>query len=233
MLQSSLENLIVALKYPVILNFKITNVYPNKKHKFLRKGSESSIIWWLTGLKVVLSVTLLISSIFYSVLFYIPVIYILIDQLGTLRTKLLGNSESPIQRAVLVSLVIHYGIQNTFLSELSLIFMIAMVSLSYFAAGWHKMKEPDWRDGTSMKFFLTSYLGLRVKFLNPLFFKYIGILTLLFQCTFVISTFHLNLACIYIGIGFLFHLFLVIIKGVNFFFWTYLSVYMAIFYFVI
>lgn len=121
---------------------------------------------------------------------------------------------------------------------LGLIFIIIQVYISYFFTGFNKLKSPIWRSGNALIWVMNSELfgNMKVqKFLIRSGRSSNLILcwgTILFQLTFPIFASFPQTLFLFLIIGFIFHLTLAIISNLNDFFWTYISAYPLIYFFI-
>lgn len=232
--QASLENLILVIRQPILLNFEFsTPKLFSKRLSFLYFFSNSPGIWILIVVKTILVLFLLISTLlseFYPIL---TLGIILIDFLGIIRMKILPMSDYPLQRAIIVASSIHYFFSDPNLSLLGLIFVFTQLCLAYISSGVHKVNSSAWRNGFAMKKFLVRYFPIEdtnVQGFSKHALKHIGWLVILFELLFPISIFHPNLLFIFIGFGFMFHTFLWVGCAINFFFWTFIATYPIVYF---
>jgi hypothetical protein len=109
----------------------------------------------------------------------------------------------------------------TFQNEFVFLYLGLQVILSYFLAGWHKLKNPHWRIGLSLKNILTLNLP------NG-FYKMMAWAVILFELSFPFCLLGGYYLWTYLGLGILFHLTNVYTLGLNRFFWSWISAYPAV-----
>lgn len=115
-----------------------------------------------------------------------------------------------------------------------LYFISFQLILSYGTAGWIRLFQPKWRDGSDLKLVLRQHtysnkIIWRLIENNRFPLKSTAILILVFECSFVISLFlPTPFFFIYIIFGIIFHLTNAIVMGLNTFVWSFLSAYPAI-----
>jgi len=117
--------------------------------------------------------------------------------------------------------------------ELAFGYLGVQLILSYFIAGWVKIRNPDWRNGEALRqvFAFSAYPaseGLRDWARRPKILLGMSWTVMLFELGFPLTlvsrpTLALGLAC-----AALFHLMNACLFGLNRFFWTWLAVYPAI-----
>ncbi|MFT6970741.1 MAG: hypothetical protein ACJAXX_001307 [Roseivirga sp.] len=233
-LQSSLTELLFFRKYPTILEENILpGMLTSRKATWLAFGNNIPGIWLLMLAKIMAGGLLLFFIFHKNIPFYWPLLMILLDQLGFLRFSLIGRSEAPIQRTVLVALTFHLLLKDETISQAGLVFISLQVGLAYFAAGYHKLKDPKWKKGQAIPLFLARYLN--GTWIKPLLLKYQRVLLLstyavvLFELSFLIGLIHPDLALTFFCIGITFHLGISITSGINEFLWAFVGCYPAVF----
>jgi len=206
----------------------------SKKLSLFIVGSNKPLIHFFMFLKSI-SGGLFLFFLFYDTIpFYLPVLLILFDQLGFFRFRLIGRSETPLIRVVLTSLAIHLYAESSFISEIGLVFISAMLSLAYFASGYQKRKDPKWRNGTGVLNFTQRYLSgtqlysFLMRIQSPL--RLLSYLVVFFELCFFLSLLHPNVAIVLFCFGALFHFGISITAGINEFLWAFTGCYPAIFY---
>lgn len=108
--------------------------------------------------------------------------------------------------------------------------------LSYAVAGFAKLKQPAWRDGTALARFMQTYsripnegptnLGAATIQRAPAMWAWIAIG---FECSFPLAMLNPYLCLAYITIGMTFHLLNFFIFGLNRFFFTWMAAYPALY----
>ncbi len=119
-------------------------------------------------------------------------------------------------------------------SNLAYLYIALQVILSYFISGLNKLKEPKWRSGQALKYFLVSpkyYTPASIRDLTIRHAKLFSLLVLIWELSFPLSLFNLDLLNIYLIIGALFHLGNYFVFGLNRFFWLWISTYPLLIYF--
>lgn len=209
------------------------------------KSSISKIINYIkpfinnSNFKIVLIVRLLISaSIIFFPSFFFPLINLLflIQLLFNIRNTFSLSGADQMRSILLFGLSIMSFKNNFFL--LGGIFIIFQLYISYFFTGYNKLKSPIWRKGSALIYVMNSELfGNRViqSFLikkGQTFNIIICWVVILFQLLFpVMASIPQTIIFVFI-IGFLFHFSLAVISNLNDFFWTFLSAYPVVYYFV-
>jgi hypothetical protein len=234
LIQSSLENLLLAIRIPAINQFRFGNTKLTPKYiNWMKFTFDSPGIWVVSILRLGLSIFLIVSAFYSSIPWYLPISLVILDIAGIHRYYFFPISEVPLQRAVLVAATFHLLFNNPQISLFGLIFITAQLILAYFAAGWHKFKRPSWRNGVSMMKFFRKYLGQNYKnSLNknmPLL-KWMGWLVITFEMLFPLSLIGGSTTLIFFGVGIVFHTTLSLGSGINFFLWTFVGCYPALLY---
>ena len=116
-----------------------------------------------------------------------------------------------------------------------LYYLAIQATLSYTIGGIVKLREPGWRDGSSLqKFILHSEYDIpsRVKILaqNPRLTLLASRCLLFFECSFPVALISPGVCRIYLAAGLVFHLLNFYVFGLNRFFWAWLASYPAIYY---
>jgi hypothetical protein len=232
--QTSLTEFLFFKRYPSILRIKVLpHMLASKKLSWLGFGTNSPGIWFLITIKIAAGSLLLFFFFQKAIPFYWPLFMIILDQLGFLRFRLRGRSETPLQRTVLIVLSLHLLLQNETISQIGLIFISLQVCLAYFAAGSHKLKDPKWKKGQAISTFLSRYLiGT---WMTTYLLKYQKVLILttyavvLFELLFLVSLLHPDLALVFFCIGITFHIGISVTSGINEFLWAFVGCYPAVF----
>ncbi|MEK6554885.1 MAG: HTTM domain-containing protein [Bdellovibrionota bacterium] len=108
-------------------------------------------------------------------------------------------------------------------------------TLSYFKAGFYKLKAQNWRSGTAAREFIISPIYERSQLLetlmkSPVFSRLSSWGIIFFEITFPVCLFHQNLAALYLAAGFLFHLLNAYVFGLNRFVFAWIATYPALYY---
>jgi hypothetical protein len=233
-IQANFENLILTIRYPAINNFKFGNTsFARSYNNWLSFAFDSPGVWIIYFVKLILSLVIFWQAIDNFIIWWLPILYMFIELLGFQRQYFLHMSDSSIQRIILFCISIHYGFQNDFLSELGLWFISLQVSLAYFAAGFHKMKSTVWHDGTIIKKFIMKNTNQRyfeaIK-QDKYYCKWMGWFVIVFELSYFLSLFggYVNRGILIAGIAL--HAFISVGAGINFFFYTFIACYPAVYY---
>ena len=123
--------------------------------------------------------------------------------------------------------------RSTKYMNLGFIYITIHLLYSYFKAGWVKIKQPDWQQGTALAHFLQRSLfqdmgrvGLWLS-RQPKLGKILCWSVCLFELAVVGLLFFPQFAIIYFGIAFVFHFFVYLAFGLNRFFWVWTSAWPA------
>ncbi len=229
-LQSSIEQLILFIKFPAIINHPLDKgIVKSPLAKKLSFLYNTPIVGVFAILRVLLALALLLPIYCYQFYFLLPLGLITIDVIGFFRWKFMPSSDVPMQRVILIALSLHYFFQSSEISHLVLIAICGFLVLAYLAAGFKKTQTLNWTQGHLM-----SNLALKdaLPFSNnKKLWKSLAYLVIFFECSFFIALFNTKLALVYLMAGFLFHLYLYLKRQFSFFFWTFVAAYPA-FYFV-
>lgn len=133
-----------------------------------------------------------------------------------------GGSDS---MAVVILTGLLIGLKN---ERVGLLYIVAQSSLSYFLAGWVKLKNKSWRSGTALETFLGSpfYLAPRNIYFKHQWFV-LSWFIIAFEILFPLGFFLKNLWCVFIFFGFIFHLLNFRFFALNRFFWLWVTTYVA------
>ena len=234
-LQTSLTEFVFFKKHPSAASYNLKpSMIISRKLSWLLVGSNSPGLWFVMIAKIVLGSSMLIFLSQKTIPFYWPLLMIFFDQVGFLRFRLIGRSETPLQRAALIAIAIHLLLDNETVSQIGLIFISFQLFLAYFATGYHKLKDPKWREGLALSGFTERYL--RNTWIKPQVVKYKKTLRLvtytviLFELLFFTSAFNSELAIGFFIFGIAFHLTISLFAGINEFLWVFVGCYPAVFF---
>lgn len=137
--------------------------------------------------------------------------------------------------ALLLLWSVALGLYNQDFAQICLWFVSLQVCLSYFKAGWYKLKVQSWRKGRALQDFLTSSTYERSKLATglttlPLVSRCLSWAIIGFELTFPLALMNSKFAAVYMGFGFLFHLSNAYFFGLNRFVLAWLAAYPAIAY---
>lgn len=110
-------------------------------------------------------------------------------------------------------------------TQVGLIFIAVHAVFSYFLAGFVKIRQPSWRNGTALPLFLKSsiHLGSQLvanKIKNPKVWLILGWGTLVFECLFPLSLLSPTLCIYFISLACVFHVANCFFLGLNRFLWA-------------
>lgn len=227
LIQSSLENLAVALKHPAMYKHSLNQgALSSSRVKWFRWFYNAPGVWLLSVSRVLIAVLLLVASIYSSIHFVLPLALLLIDAVAYPRWRFFPTSESALQRVFLFTLTVHAFFDQPTISIMGLSFIAFHLCLVYLVAGLQKLKDPSWKDGSSLKSYVESSAFTFSK--NTFSWKWLGYLVILWEITFPLSLSGGKIMWFYLLSGVLFHVFLSVKNGFNFFLWAFLSGYPAI-----
>jgi hypothetical protein len=233
-IQSGIENLLLAIKNPLIFNFSLAQYGLTSRYiKWSKFAFDTPGIWILSGLKLILGIFVIYQAVIGQINPYLVCLIVLIDLLTFPRLSYLIVSESPMQRVIFIAIITHSFFNDSSISVLALYFISAQIILSYFSAGWQKIIDRSWRTGQSMTHFIGDFLRLKnlSKFLiNRKLNKWLSWSVIFFECFFFLSLSGGWVTYLFLMIGFSFHFLLLIRRSLNFFFWTFISAYPAIYF---
>ena len=227
--QSSIENLVLFIKFPAIINYRLDKgIVKSPLAKKLSFIFNYPGILVLSIFKLILIICILISLIMVKVHFLMPLGLLCIDIIGFFRWKFLPSSDVPMQRVILIALIIHYYFCSPEISSITLFAISAFLCLAYFTAGYKKLKTSNWTDGN----FISSFdFKCFLPFSNrKVLLKWAAKSVIFFECSFFIALANTKLTVIYIIAGFLFHFYLYVKHQLSFFFWTFVAAYPAYYY---
>lgn len=234
LVQANLENLVLCFRYPKINNYPFANsAFTRPYNNWLSFGFDTPGVWIIYVFKLVLSIVMLGQVFSGEVIWYLPILYLVVEFLGFQRQYFLHMSDSPILKILLVSISVHYGFNDEQLSELSIWFISIQISLAYFAAGLHKVKSSAWHNGDLITklFFRTFHSRFHLFFeRNTGYWKWLGWGVVTFELLYPLSLLggYMNRTILLFGV--LFHGFISIGIGINFFLWTFVACYPAVYY---
>lgn len=227
LIQEYLENLILFLRFPTILNYKLdTGIITSKLAKLFQFFFNSPGIWMLVIGQLILSILFLFGGIFQSFGFWVPALILLLDFASFFRLRYLPFSFKPLQRILLIAVCIHLLYQDNSISQLCVFVMAFFLCLSYVSSGYQKLVTSEWQTGKVIE---DLWKENNWSFgLSKTFLKWLGYSVIFFELTFPVALVHDSLLYIYLIWGILFHGFLYIKLNYNFFFWTFVSAYPAL-----
>jgi hypothetical protein len=167
--------------------------------------------------------------LFYSFHWSIYLILFIIQLIFNLRNIYSLSGADQMQNIILFSLMILSLNIDSSVSSLTVFFISLQLLISYFFAGFHKIKSKKWRNGDALLLVLNSETFGNYRILNFLYHnKKIAVflcwIIILIQLTFIVSFFLLpNSVLIYLSILFLFHLNIAFSMNLNHFFWVFIS----------
>ncbi len=117
--------------------------------------------------------------------------------------------------------------------EIAFGYLGAQLVLSYFIAGWVKLKNPEWRNGTALRqvFAFSAYPvseSLRGWAARPRLLLVMSWAVILFEIAFPLALASAPILTIGLALAAAFHLANACLFGLNRFFWTWIAVYPAI-----
>ena len=223
--QSSLESIILFVKFPALLNHPLDKgIIKSTVAKQLHYFYNAPFVWVLSISKLLIGFWLLITSILGDIQFLPALLLLVIDLVGFSRWRFFPSSEIPIQRVILISISLQAYFNQASISSNILYIISGFLCLAYFASGYKKVLDSNWKDGSTITHFIKD------KHIPSQLWKWIGFLIIIFECFFFIGIVNTNLAVLFIGVGLLFHLYLYLKHQLNFFFWTFIAAYPAFYY---
>ena len=127
-------------------------------------------------------------------------------------------------------------IDHPAIAKYALSYIALQLTLSYFVAGWVKLKNPEWRSGIAMPVFLKTprYDSppelIRSLFANPLRAKVISRLIMMLECSFPLAWWSPNLCLPLLSLALIFHVLNFWIFGLNRFVFAWLAAYPALYF---
>ncbi len=228
-LQSSVEKLILFLKFPAIFNFPLDNGIVKftlaKKLSFIYNPPLINVF---VVFKLINALVFLMAIAMEQVHFLMPLGLLLIDVFGFSRWKFMPSSDVPMQRVLLSVLCFHYYFLSEEVSELLLMVISAFLILAYAAAALKKLQSSNWKEG---KLLLAIAQKDSLPFPNKQkLWAFLAYTAILFEFSFCIALIDLRLPFVYLLFGFLFHFYFFVKHQFSFFFWTFVAAYPAIYY---
>lgn len=165
-----------------------------------------------------------------------PVILLLLSYLVALRFRGPFNGGSDyMTMQLLLTLSIYNYIENPHWRAVALWYLSVQVVLSYFIAGWVKLKRPEWRSGLALsRFVLNSNYRvpevIKKPFVNPIFCFFVSWSILLFECFFPLVLAWPQVASYFVLSALFFHLSVFYIFGLNRFVWAWTATYPILLY---
>jgi uncharacterized membrane protein YphA (DoxX/SURF4 family) len=212
------------------MNFKIVDQpYTSRYARWYRFFYDGPGVWWSKA-GVLLAALLSILLVMLQLNPTVPLTIIFILRLLSFpRWYLFVTSDSPLSRAIIFILILHYLVpDNETVADMSLRFLTIYLGLIYFFSGYQKLKSPSWRKGSAMiRFAEKSFFWSKSGIIEwPLWLLSLaGWGVIVFELLFFTGVFAEEVAFIFVLTGFLFHGLLSFSLGLNHFFWTFLACY--------
>ncbi len=233
--QNSLGDLLIAKKYPAMTDFELrSSGFISRYGRWLSFFYESPGVLW-GKIVMMLCAASSISLVLMVRNPAIPLTLLLLLQMLTYpRWRHFVGSDSPLLRAVLFTLILHYLLsENQIIADLGLTFVSAYLGLIYFFTGIQKFRSPAWRGGGAIIQFAyksSFWAGSGLANGRSWLLKAMAWGVIFFELGFVLGFFHPVVAIGFMILGFSFHAILSVSMGINHFFWTFLACYPAYFY---
>lgn len=234
--QHSVADLIISVRHKPIINFPITrqglvSTYMRPFH-FAYDGRTA----WLLKIVTLINALVCIGLVVIGKNPLLPLsANFVIHLLTHPRWRYFVSSDSPLFRAILMALILHYALpSNRAISEAALLFIACYLVLIYFLTGVQKLKRGLWINGQAIENFMN-----RVPFWRMLtgegskprtLMKFLAWTTLVFEVCFVVGIFVPEVAIVFAIAGLCFHGILSFTVGINHFFWTFIACYPAYLY---
>ncbi|MBO3699050.1 hypothetical protein [Roseivirga sp. E12] len=234
--QSSMADLIIALRHKPLMNFRLWPQAIVSRH--MRAFSplyNGKAAWALKAISLLSAITS-IGIVLAGQNPKLPLLVVFITQLLSYpRWRYFVSSDSPLLRAIFVALMLHYFVpDNGLITEAGLFFLATYLVLIYSITGLQKLKSQLWRSGQAIQNFMNRYPFWRMispDSQKPKWLIKVGSwFVILFECLFFIGLLWPEAAPVFLIVGLLFHGILSITVGINHFFWTFISVYPAYLY---
>lgn len=188
------------------------------------------------ALQLVMAI-LIISHLFPSLSWLFVVVILLIQLLSHLRNHSSLDGSDQMQVILFASLVIFYLSPAPLVKQCCVFFISFQSLLSYFTAGFAKVRSATWREGTALRDIMnTTSFGSKALTLilvqHSHLSKALCWAVIVFECAFPLLVFAGIRPCLlFIAIGILFHLSAAIFMGLNSFFWSFVATYPALLFF--
>ena len=137
---------------------------------------------------------------------------------------------------VLIALCVGHGFSgHPRVMQGALVYVALQVCLSFFIAGWVKLKSREWRQGRALSGFLNSSYYDAPPRLRPLANNMVLVRlaswgVILFECAFPLALWRPELCLVFVGLALLFQLANVYLFGLNRFVWAWAAAYPALYY---
>jgi hypothetical protein len=192
----------------------------------------------LLSLISILTVLAVFFTRFQSILFYIALgILLLVNLILYYRHSYGLDGADQMSLLIIITILLCFLInQNDLVGKIGLFFIALQLSISYIVSGIAKLFSEKWRSGTAIQGILSTYTygtAFTRNWLtkNKSLCKIICWTTILMETLFPISLFFgSDITLIFLGFGFLFHLSIAIVMGLNDFVWSFCAAYPAYYY---
>jgi hypothetical protein len=179
---------------------------------------------------------ILATSLFFSTNGLIAVLLLVLSYFIALKFRGPFNGGSDyMTMQLLITLCFYNNINDSYWHRVVIWYLTIQVVLSYFLAGWVKLKQKEWRSGRILSLLLihSNYrvpTSLKKIFLNPFFCFLASWVILIFENLFPLVLFWPSAINYFIICGLVFHLVVFIFFGLNRFFWAWSATYPLLFF---
>jgi hypothetical protein len=234
--QMSLADLLISIKHGAIMNFRIASESLVSRYAKVFNFVFDGLGAWLFKVLMLCCAAACIALVLLgqNPKFLLTAILI-IHLLSYPRWRYFVSSDSPLFRAILVALLLHYYIPSSkIITEAGLLFIAGYVALIYHLTAIQKLKSKFWRNGLAIENYMNRFPFWRM--VSPATTKPSWLLKLtswsviLFELCFFIGLLFPEAGFVLMTVGLLFHASLSFSVGINHFFWTFLSCYPAYIY---
>jgi hypothetical protein len=190
----------------------------------------------LVTLQFVLAL-LIVLHLFPSLSLPFVVVILLIQLLSHLRNHSSLDGSDQMQVILFASLVIFYLSPDPLVKQCSVLFISFQSLLSYFTAGFAKVRSAAWRNGAAIRDIMnTTSFGSKALALllvqHSNLAKALCWAVIVFECALPLLVFGGIRSCFFfVAVGILFHLSAAIFMGLNSFFWSFVATYPALLFF--
>lgn len=234
--QMSLADLIISVRHKSIMNFRIAPERLVSRYASVFRFAYDGRGAWAFKVLMVLCAALGIGLVLSGRNPAVPLITLLISQLLSYpRWKYFVSTDSPLLRAILLVLILHYLLPfSQVITEAGLLFISLYLVLIYHLTAIQKLKSNLWRNGQAIENFLNRFAFWRSVSPATIQSKWLpkaaAWTVMLFELCFFIGLIWPEAGLSFVITGLIFHGGLSFSVGINHFFWTFISGYPAYFY---
>lgn len=229
--QLSAADLMISLRHRAIMNFRLAPEALVSRYMRVFQFAYDGIGAWLFKILTLLCALACIALVVdgQNPKFLLATIFVT-HLLSYPRWRHFVSSDSPLFRAMLIGLMLHYFFpSNIIITQAGLLFIATYLVLVYHLTAIQKLKSQLWRNGQAMENFMNRFPFWRM--VSPVedkpkwLIKAAAWSVMLFELCFFLGFIWPEVALVFFIAGLTFHGVLSFTVGINHFFWTFIAAY--------